>query len=103
MGEAGHVVGVDMTKEQLEVANKHVDFHTEKFGFAKSNVEFKEATGLLDLGLDKGSFDVIISNCVINLVKDKAVLKSCSIFLKMAASFTSLTSMRHAFLSTSRR
>ena len=80
MGETGHVVGVDMTKEQLEVANKHVDFHTEKFGFAKSNVEFKEGylENLLDLGLDKGSFDVIISNCVINLVKDKkAVLKSC--------------------------
>ena len=80
VGETGHVVGVDMTKEQLEVANKHVDFHTEKFGFAKSNVEFKEGylENLLDLGLDKGSFDVIISNCVINLVKDKkAVLKSC--------------------------
>lgn len=80
VGETGHVVGVDMTKEQLEVANKHIDFHVEKFGFSKSNVEFKEGylENLLDLGLDKGSFDVIISNCVINLVKDKkAVLKSC--------------------------
>ena len=72
-----------MTDEQLEVATKHLDYHTEKFGF--SNVEFKKGylENLGDLGLEAGSFDVIISNCVINLCSDKeAVLKECLNLLK---------------------
>jgi len=73
VGESGQVIGVDMTEEQLDVAHKHIDYHTEAFGFKTSNVKFIK--GNLDeldtLGLDKGSFDLIISNCVINLVKDK--------------------------------
>ncbi|MDB2447054.1 methyltransferase domain-containing protein [bacterium] len=80
VGESGYVVGVDMTKEQLDVANNHLDFHKDKFGFLNSNVEFKEGylENLLKLGLENKSFDVIISNCVINLVKDKqVVLDSC--------------------------
>lgn len=28
VGEAGKVIGVDMTDEQLEVAKKYVDYHT---------------------------------------------------------------------------
>jgi arsenite methyltransferase len=71
VGEKGKVVGVDMTDEQLEVANKYIDYHAEKFGF--NNVEFKKGyiEKLDELGLDKGSFDLIISNCVINLASDK--------------------------------
>ncbi|KAL3925129.1 MAG: hypothetical protein SGILL_000617 [Bacillariaceae sp.] len=83
VGKNGKVVGVDMTDEQLEVANKHLDFHAEKFGFA--NVEFKKGylENLADLKLPKESFDVIISNCVINLCADKeAVLKECLNLLK---------------------
>ena len=80
VGEEGRVVGVDMTKEQLQVANSYLAYHTEKFGYRSPNVEFKEGylENLLELGLEKKSFDVIISNCVINLVKDKAkVLRNC--------------------------
>lgn len=83
VGPTGKVVGVDMTDEQLEVAIKHLDYHSEKFGF--SNVEFKKGylEDLKDLGLEAGSFDVIISNCVINLCSDKeAVLKECLNLLK---------------------
>ena len=73
VGEKGQVVGVDMTDEQLAVANKHVAYHTESFGYSKPNVEFKKGNieRLGDLGLKDESFDIIVSNCVINLAKDK--------------------------------
>ena len=73
VGENGYVVGVDMTDEQLKVANDHIDYHKEKFGYSKSNVEFIKGNieKLDELNLEKGSFDVIISNCVINLAEDK--------------------------------
>ena len=73
VGEKGEVVGVDMTDEQLAVANKYVDHHTEKFGYKKSNVKFLKGNmeKLEELNLKPGSFDLIISNCVINLATDK--------------------------------
>ncbi len=73
VGQEGFVVGVDMTDEQLEVANKHIDYHTEKFGYAYANVKFlKGNIDHLDLlDLEPESFDIIISNCVINLAVDK--------------------------------
>ncbi len=73
VGQNGLVVGVDMTEEQLEVANKHIDFHTEKFGYDYSNVKFLKGNieKLEDLDLEPASFDLIISNCVINLATDK--------------------------------
>ncbi len=43
VGESGSVVGVDMTDEQLEIANRHLDYHAEAFGYKASNVEFKKA------------------------------------------------------------
>mmetsp|Transcript_40259 Transcript_40259/g.97250 ORF Transcript_40259/g.97250 Transcript_40259/m.97250 type:complete len:407 (-) Transcript_40259:116-1336(-) len=83
VGKTGSVVGVDMTDEQLEVANKHIQYHVDKVGY--SNVEFKKGylENLKDLKLEPGSFDVIISNCVINLCADKeAVLQECLNLLK---------------------
>jgi ubiquinone/menaquinone biosynthesis C-methylase UbiE len=73
VGENGFVVGVDMTENQLTVANKYIDFHTKEFGYKKSNVEFIKGNieNLDELNLEKGSFDLIISNCVINLAQDK--------------------------------
>ena len=41
VGEQGSVVGVDMTQEQLDVANMHVQYHADKYGYAKPNTEFK--------------------------------------------------------------
>ncbi len=85
VGETGEVVGVDMTDEQLDVARRHVDWHAKKFGYAKPNTRFLQGyiERLGDLGLERGSFDVIVSNCVINLSIDKpAVLKGAFDLLK---------------------
>lgn len=85
VGEQGFVLGVDMTDEQLAVANKYIDYHTEAFGYKKSNVTFKKGyiEKLDELELADNSFDIIVSNCVINLSPDKeAVLKEAFRVLK---------------------
>jgi ubiquinone/menaquinone biosynthesis C-methylase UbiE len=73
VGENGAVVGVDMTDEQLAVADKHLEYHREKFGYQKSNVTFIKGNieHLDELNFEPESFDLIISNCVINLATDK--------------------------------
>ena len=84
-GPKGEVIGVDMTPEQLAVACSHVDWHTEKFGLGQSNVRFLEGyiERLNELGLEAESFDIIVSNCVLNLSPDKpAVLKGVFNLLK---------------------
>ncbi|WP_434286529.1 methyltransferase domain-containing protein [Celeribacter sp. SCSIO 80788] len=85
VGETGFVAGVDMTEEQLAVARRHQDWHAERFGYVKSNVEFHQGyiEKLDDLPLEEGSFDVIVSNCVLNLAMDKpAVLREAYRLLK---------------------
>ena len=85
VGESGSVVGVDMTEEQLAVANKYVDYHVEQFGYKKSNVKFLKGNmeKLEELNLEPASFDLIISNCVINLATDKEkVLRDAYALLK---------------------
>ncbi len=79
VGASGSVVGVDMTPAQLEVAKAHRDWHMNAYGFERPNVEFIEANieRLDEAALESGSFDLIVSNCVINLAVDKAaVLRS---------------------------
>ena len=78
VGESGSVVGIDMTKEQIEVAREHVAWHAEKFGYAKGNTHFVDGKieDLAACDLADESFDLIVSNCVINLSTDKrAVLR----------------------------
>ena len=85
VGESGEVVGVDMTDEQLTIAERHLDYHTAAFGFAKPNVSFHKGylETLDELDLTPNSFDVIVSNCVINLALDKpAVLRHAYNLLK---------------------
>ena len=78
VGDAGEVVGVDMTREQLDVARAHQEFHRDAFGLSRVNTAFHE--GLIEkldaLALEPGSFDVVISNCVINLAQDKEAVLS---------------------------
>jgi arsenite methyltransferase len=76
VGETGQVVGVDATPAQLEVANRHIEWHRQKFGYANSNVSFIEGDieKLDALDLEPNSFDIIVSNCVINLVADKGAV-----------------------------
>ncbi|XP_022611284.1 arsenite methyltransferase [Seriola dumerili] len=73
VGEKGHVTGIDMTEGQLEVARTYVDHHMQEFGYKKSNVSFVQGyiEALTKAGLEKSSFDIIISNCVVNLSPDK--------------------------------
>ena len=63
-GEAGRVVGIDMTEAQLAKARRLATEHR------VANVEFVEAH-IEQLPLDNGSADVVISNGVINLSPDK--------------------------------
>ena len=73
VGPSGRVIGVDMTAEQLAVAEKHRDWHAERFGYAESNVSFRH--GLIEdlaaAGIEDGSIDLVVSNCVLNLSPDK--------------------------------
>jgi len=73
VGERGRVIGIDMTAQQLEVAEQHRDFHARAFGHTRSNVTFHlgDLANLAALGIDEASVDVVVSNCVLNLVPDK--------------------------------
>lgn len=90
VGESGHVVGVDMTEEQLDVANRHLEHHRKKFGYSQNNVTFLQGyiERLDELGLESNSFDVIVSNCVVNLSPDKdAVMRQAYELLKPGGEF----------------
>ena len=112
VGEHGRVVGVDMTEEQLAPARATIEWHRARFGYAKSNTTFltgyieqledpasfsnssgskgeensNAAAGTSTAEeevLEVGSFDVIVSNCVVNLSPDKeAVLLGAYRLLK---------------------
>ncbi|XP_008315578.1 arsenite methyltransferase [Cynoglossus semilaevis] len=73
VGEKGHLTGIDMTEDQLAVARTYVDYHMQEFGYKKPNVTFVQGyiEALTEAGLEKNSFDIIISNCVVNLSPDK--------------------------------
>ena len=73
VGPTGHVTGVDMTDAQLDVARAHEAWHAERFGYEKPNTRFVKGylEQLGELDLEPGSFDLIISNCVINLSPQK--------------------------------
>ena len=64
VGDAGHVIGVDMTAEMLEKARAN----QAKLGF--KNVEFRLGE-IEHLPVADATVDVIISNCVVNLSPDK--------------------------------
>lgn len=64
VGENGSVTGLDFTDEMLEKAR----VNNRKMGF--SNVEFIQGD-IEQIPLPDDSYDVVISNCVLNLVPDK--------------------------------
>jgi arsenite methyltransferase len=64
VGPAGRVIGVDMTDAMLEKARAN----EAKTGL--SNVEFRKGE-IEFLPVEDDSIDVVISNCVLNLVPDK--------------------------------
>lgn len=64
VGEAGKVIGVDMTEAMVEKAR----LNNEHMGY--TNVEFRLGD-IESLPVSDTSVDVVISNCVLNLVPDK--------------------------------
>jgi SAM-dependent methyltransferase len=65
VGPDGHVFGLDTSDEMLKLAQSNVDgAGVTNVGFLKGDME--------SIPLPRGSVDVIISNCVVNLVPDKA-------------------------------
>jgi arsenite methyltransferase len=64
VGKTGRVIGVDMTPDMIRLARKNAD----KSGY--TNIEFRLGE-IEHLPVADASVDVIISNCVINLSRDK--------------------------------
>jgi ubiquinone/menaquinone biosynthesis C-methylase UbiE len=73
VGPNGFAIGIDMTSEQIDIAEKHLDSQMKKFGYTKPNVDFKKGyiEDLKVIGIEDNSIDIVISNCVINLSMDK--------------------------------
>ncbi|MFH1483892.1 MAG: arsenosugar biosynthesis radical SAM (seleno)protein ArsS [Chloroflexota bacterium] len=72
VGEEGHVYGIDMTERQIEVAKRHVPEMTKRFGYERPNVDFiLDDVENIEKNFPEESLDLIISNCVVNLVEDK--------------------------------
>ncbi|MCA8923581.1 MAG: methyltransferase domain-containing protein [Planctomycetes bacterium] len=67
VGPSGHVHGVDMTAEQLEVARRNAPVVAERFGFARPNVTFHEGYIETCDAIADASIDLVISDCVVNL------------------------------------
>lgn len=78
VGKNGHVTGIDMTDEQIAIANKYIDYHTKLFGYDKPNIDFVQGyiERLTEAGLKDNCFDIIVSNCVVNLSPDKKAVLS---------------------------
>ncbi|MCB0328055.1 MAG: methyltransferase domain-containing protein [Bdellovibrionales bacterium] len=78
VGDTGQVVGVDMTDEQLEIANRWLPYHEEKLEIKPGVLSFVKGhmEDLAAIGLEDNSFDLVISNCVLNLSADKDKLFS---------------------------
>ena len=64
VGEEGKVIGLDFTQEMIDKANVN------KLKTGHTNVEFKLGE-IENLPLESNTSDVVISNCVLNLVPDK--------------------------------
>lgn len=69
VGSEGFVHGVDMTPDQIALAEQLTESHMKRFGYGKSNVAFHRGfmEDLSSLGIEDNSLDVVVSNCVINL------------------------------------
>lgn len=63
-GEQGKVIGIDFTDKMIEKARENAD----KLGF--NNVEFRLGD-IENIPLSENRADVVVSNCVLNLVPDK--------------------------------
>ncbi len=88
-GQSGFVYGLDMTEKQLKVARKYIPEQTGRFGYERPNVEFiQDYIENAGNHFNDESLDLIISNCVINLVPDKeSIIKQVWRMLKPGGEF----------------
>lgn len=90
VGQNGHVHGIDMTAEQLDVARGVLDSQMENFfgTVDKPNVSFHQGF-IEDLSfIETSSVDVVVSNCVVNLSPKKdLVMKEVYRILKPGGEF----------------
>ena len=81
VGEAGHVYGLDMTPEMLELARENAEVAN------AGNITYIEGR-IEDIPLPDGSVDVVLSNCVINFSEDRgAVLREALRVLRPGGRF----------------
>lgn len=81
-GETGKVIGVDFTPAMIDKARKNAELR----GF--NNVEFRQGD-IENMPITANSADVIVSNCVLNLVPNKdAVIKDIYRVLKPGGHFS---------------
>ena len=81
-GESGKVIGIDFTTAMIEKAR----VNAEKLGF--NNVEFRQGD-IEQMPVGANMADVVVSNCVLNLVPDKlAVIKEIFRVLKPGGHFS---------------
>lgn len=81
-GEAGKVIGIDFTPAMVEKARANA----EKLGFG--NVEFRQGD-IEKMPVDSATVDVVVSNCVLNLVPNKeAVFQDIFRVLKPGGHFS---------------
>ena len=64
VGATGRVIGIDMTQDMIELAQRNAG----KLGY--ENVEFRLGD-IEQMPVEDNTADVVVSNCVINLVPDK--------------------------------
>ena len=81
-GESGKVIGIDFTQAMIEKARKNAELR----GF--NNVEFRQGD-IESMPLTSNVADVIVSNCVLNLVPNKGgVIKEIFRVLKPGGHFS---------------
>jgi ubiquinone/menaquinone biosynthesis C-methylase UbiE len=81
-GETGRIIGIDFTPAMIDKAR----MNAEKLGY--TNVEFLQGD-IEDIPVPDDTADVIVSNCVLNLVPNKdAVIKEIYRTLKPGAHFS---------------
>lgn len=81
-GEAGKVIGIDFTPAMIDKARNNAD----KLGF--NNVEFRQGD-IENMPVVANTADVIVSNCVLNLVPNKdGVIKDIYRVLKPGGHFS---------------
>lgn len=68
VGPQGRVLGIDIDANELAVAERYVDYHAGRFGYA--NVKFLHACGEDLSAIADASMDVVLSSCMLNLSVD---------------------------------